>query len=153
MGAVDTPSLSPLYGSCKTSQAGLEKGIIRISARNYESGNSGGPVFYMQNGKLTETEFRCLKPITLSDYEYIIVDLPPLMPVSDAAILSKYIDGFIIVVRHEKSEFAKIQETLHQLEFSGAKVLGFVYNGKALENHYRKSNKYYYYYDYYKKKK
>lgn len=52
MGAVDTPSLSPLYGSCKTSQAGLEKGIIRISARNYESGNSGGPVFYMQNGKL-----------------------------------------------------------------------------------------------------
>ncbi len=86
-------------------------------------------------------------------YEYIIVDLPPLMPVSDAAILSKYIDGFIIVVRHEKSEFAKIQETLHQLEFSGAKVLGFVYNGKNLENHYRKSNKYYYYYDYYKKKK
>ncbi len=52
MGAVDTPSLSPLYGSCKTSQAGLENGIIRISARNYESGNSGGPVFYMQNGKL-----------------------------------------------------------------------------------------------------
>ncbi len=52
MGAVDTPSLSPLYGSCKTSQAGLENGIIRISARNYESGNSGGPVFYMQNGRL-----------------------------------------------------------------------------------------------------
>lgn len=52
MGAIDTPSLSPLYGSCKTSQAGLENGIIRISARNYESGNSGGPVFYMQNGKL-----------------------------------------------------------------------------------------------------
>ena len=52
MGAVDTSSLSPLYGSCKTSQSGLENGIIRISARNYESGNSGGPVFYMQNGKL-----------------------------------------------------------------------------------------------------
>ena len=52
MGAVDTPSLSPLYGSCKTSQAGLENGIIRISARNYESGNSGGPVFYNDNGTL-----------------------------------------------------------------------------------------------------
>ena len=52
MGAEDTYSLSPLYGSCKTSKAGLESGIIRISARNYESGNSGGPVFYNDKGKL-----------------------------------------------------------------------------------------------------
>lgn len=52
MGAIDTSDLSPLYGSCKTSLSGLENGIIRISARNYESGNSGGPVFYMHNGKL-----------------------------------------------------------------------------------------------------
>lgn len=52
MGAVDTRSLSPLYGSCKTSQSGTEDGIIRISARNYESGNSGGPVFYVQNRQL-----------------------------------------------------------------------------------------------------
>ncbi len=52
MGAIDTYSISPLYGSCKTSKAGLEDGIIRISARNYESGNSGGPVFYNEKGKL-----------------------------------------------------------------------------------------------------
>lgn len=84
-------------------------------------------------------------------YDYIIIDLPPLMPVSDAAILSKYVDGYLIVVRHEKSEFTKIQDTLHQLEFSGAKIIGFVYNGKSLENHYSKSKSYYYYYDYYKK--
>lgn len=52
MGAVDTHSLTPLYGSCKTSKHGLEDGVIRISARNYESGNSGGPVFYNNKGKL-----------------------------------------------------------------------------------------------------
>jgi len=52
MGAVDTYSITPLYGSCKTSKAGLEDGVIRISARNYESGNSGGPVFYNDKGKL-----------------------------------------------------------------------------------------------------
>lgn len=92
-----------------------------------------------------------LLEVLRNHYDYIVIDLPPLMPVSDAAILSKYIDGYLIVVRHEKSEFAKIQETLHQLEFSGAKIIGFVYNGKSVDNHYRKSNKYYYYYDYYKK--
>ena len=85
-------------------------------------------------------------------YDYIVIDLPPLTPVSDAAILSRYIDGYLIVVRHEKSEYAKISDTLHQLEFAGARVIGFVYNGKEVEGHYRKSGKYkYYYYDYYKK--
>ncbi len=52
MGAVDTHVLHPLYGSCKTAQSGLDGGIIRIGARNFESGNSGGPVFYYVGGVL-----------------------------------------------------------------------------------------------------
>lgn len=51
-GAVDTYNFNCLYGSCKTSRTGLDDGIIRISARNYESGNSGGPVLYNDKGKL-----------------------------------------------------------------------------------------------------
>ncbi len=51
-GAIDTYNFNCLYGSCKTSRNGLDDGIIRVSARNYESGNSGGPVFYNDNGTL-----------------------------------------------------------------------------------------------------
>ena len=51
-GAIDTYNFNCLYGSCKTSRNGLDDGVIRVSARNYESGNSGGPVFYNDNGKL-----------------------------------------------------------------------------------------------------
>lgn len=51
-GALDTYNFNCLYGSCKTSRTGLDDGIIRVSARNYESGNSGGPVFYNDNGTL-----------------------------------------------------------------------------------------------------
>lgn len=51
-GALDTYNFNCLYGSCTTSRSGLDDGIIRVSARNYESGNSGGPVFYNDNGKL-----------------------------------------------------------------------------------------------------
>lgn len=51
-GAIDTYNFSCLYGSCKTSREGLDDGIIRVSARNYESGNSGGPVFYNVKGQL-----------------------------------------------------------------------------------------------------
>lgn len=51
-GAIDTYNFNCLYGSCKNSRNGLDEGIIRVSARNYEKGNSGGPVFYNDNGKL-----------------------------------------------------------------------------------------------------
>lgn len=51
-GAIDTYNFKCLYGSCKTSRNGLDNGIIRVSARNYETGNSGGPALYNDNGKL-----------------------------------------------------------------------------------------------------
>lgn len=41
---------SCLYGSCQTAERGLHNGLITISARNFEEGNSGGPVFYNDNG-------------------------------------------------------------------------------------------------------
>lgn len=45
-----TESNSCLYGSCQTSGRGLNGGIILITGKNYEHGNSGGPVFYDDNG-------------------------------------------------------------------------------------------------------
>lgn len=41
---------SCLYGSCQTSGRGLNEGLILITGKNYEHGNSGGPVFYNDNG-------------------------------------------------------------------------------------------------------
>lgn len=41
---------SCLYGSCQTAERGLNGGLITISARNFEKGNSGGPVFYNDKG-------------------------------------------------------------------------------------------------------
>lgn len=41
---------SCLYGSCQTSSRGLNDGMILITGKNYEKGNSGGPVFYNDNG-------------------------------------------------------------------------------------------------------
>jgi len=41
---------SCLYGSCQTANRGLNGGLILISAKNYEHGNSGGPVFYNDKG-------------------------------------------------------------------------------------------------------
>ena len=87
-------------------------------------------------------------------YDYIILDFPPATIVSDAASMSRIVDGYLIVVRHNSSEYSKINETLRQMNFADAKILGFVYNGKdEHKKYYRKGkySKYYYNYYYYKK--
>ncbi len=86
-------------------------------------------------------------------YDYIILDFPPATIVSDAALLSGIVDGYLIVVRHNESEFSKINETLRQMQFADAKILGFVYNGKEEhKKYYRKGRYSNYYYNYYYKK-
>ena len=63
-----------------------------------------------------------------AEYDYIVIDLPPVLAVSDPVAVSKYLGGMIIVVRHAKTRRRDIVETIRQLEYAGVKILGFVYN-------------------------
>ena len=82
-------------------------------------------------------------------YDYIILDFPPVSLVSDAVLLSDCVDGYLVVVRQNSSEFSIINETISQMEFANAKIIGFVYNAKLVDS-IGKKNKYYKYYQYYK---
>ena len=84
-------------------------------------------------------------------YDYIIFDFPPINIVSDAVLISNIIDGYIIVVRHKYSEFQKIHETIRQMRFADAKIIGFVYNGIDISKKYYKRSRYYKSSYYYKK--
>jgi S1-C subfamily serine protease len=42
---------NPIYGNCIVGADGLQEGVILITARNFEHGNSGGPVFVQKDGK------------------------------------------------------------------------------------------------------
>lgn len=74
-------------------------------------------------------------------YEYIIVDLPPVNSVTDAAIMAKQLDGMLVVVRHGVTEYREVNNMLSQLRMANAKILGMVYNdapvtGKSYYKHY-----------------
>ncbi|MGN0293513.1 MAG: CpsD/CapB family tyrosine-protein kinase [Lachnospiraceae bacterium] len=70
-------------------------------------------------------------------YQYIIIDLPPVTTVADAAIMSRYIDGFLLVARSASSEHRAISEMLGTLRLAGANIIGFVYNDVSVQdNHY-----------------
>ena len=51
LGATDAEEISPIYGNCIVSSDGLRNGIIYVTDRNFEHGNSGGPVFILKDGK------------------------------------------------------------------------------------------------------
>lgn len=62
-------------------------------------------------------------------FEIIVVDLPPVTAVSDALIVSKHLNGMIVVVRQNYCERSAVGEVVRQLRFAGTKILGFVMTG------------------------
>ena len=65
-------------------------------------------------------------------YDYVIVDLPPVTAVPDASILSKYIDGFLLVVRNRQTRHRYVNEMLKQLKLTESKIIGFTTVGGDL---------------------
>lgn len=83
-------------------------------------------------------------------YDFIILDLPPVTAVTDAIVASHLVDGMIVVVRAGHAVRGGLAETLRQLRLAEAHILGFVFNGaSAGEGKYYKKG--YYKKDYYYK--
>jgi len=60
------------------------------------------------------------------DYDFIILDLPPVNEVSDALVASRLTHGMIMVVRQGYATRSSVGEAMRQLENVGVKMLGFV---------------------------
>ena len=61
-------------------------------------------------------------------FDLVVMDTPPLLATSDAAILGRRADGTLIVVRGGQTQPAAVTESIQQLENVGARVLGTVLN-------------------------
>lgn len=68
-------------------------------------------------------------------YDYIILDLPPVMEVSDALVAAKYVDGMLLVVRQNYCDRVVLGATIHQFKSVDAHLLGLVVNCASDENH------------------
>ena len=79
-------------------------------------------------------------------FDYIILDCPPVTEVIDAALMSQYVDGYVLIVRHGESYHRRINEMLNQLLRVNAKILGFVYVNLPAEDrkYYKKGGGNYY---------
>lgn len=64
-----------------------------------------------------------------ADYDFIIIDGPPIIGLSDALIFGQYSDGAVISVRRDVSRMPKIQQAAALLRDVGIRVIGAVVNG------------------------
>lgn len=78
-------------------------------------------------------------------FEYIILDTPPVLMVTDAQLLSMYSDGVVLVVSAEEVERDAAKRAKELLEKVNAKILGVVLNkAKSTEKMYYDRYNYYY---------
>lgn len=61
-------------------------------------------------------------------YDYIIIDAPPLGSVIDAAIITKVCDGAILVIENNVISYRFAQDVKKQLEMIDCKILGAILN-------------------------
>ena len=102
-----------------------------------------GPKLPFPNEFLLSNDLRKLLELLHEEFDRIIIDTPPMTAVNDASIVSKYVDGTILVVasRNTSSDVAK--DILKNLDENGANMIGSVLTRVRKKDH-RYFNYYYY---------
>jgi capsular exopolysaccharide synthesis family protein len=77
--------------------------------------------------------------------DLVIIDSPPLLPVTDAAVLAQRVDGVLLVLQAGRTRRAEAQHAIERLRQVNANVIGAVLNSVPM----RKGGHYYYYHRYY----
>ena len=73
-----------------------------------------------------------------NEYDYIVIDTPPIQAAADAQILSTKTDGILVVVRAGETKKDSVIDSISKLKKVNANIIGTVLNG--VEN---KNEKYY----------
>lgn len=63
-----------------------------------------------------------------SSFDAVIIDAPPLIPVTDATVLSQHVGGVVVVVGSQKVRQGELERSLNALSMVSANVLGVVLN-------------------------
>jgi capsular exopolysaccharide synthesis family protein len=97
----------------------------------------GGVFDLLRAGTPTENTSRMLHSRNFGDlitkfrknYDIIIIDSPPVLPVPDALIFGRWADGAVLAARYDISRFSQVERARRQLDNAGIAIMGTVING------------------------
>jgi succinoglycan biosynthesis transport protein ExoP len=64
----------------------------------------------------------------MSQFDFVIMDLPPVNRYADAAVLAPKVDGVILVVEADRTPVAEAESAKRSLDRAGARIFGVVLN-------------------------
>ena len=105
---------------------------------------SSGPIPPNPSELLGSKRFAALLDEQENKYDMIIIDSPPVLSATDALLVSKLVDGTIVVTRFGETTFERLQRGIKSMQDVNSNIIGFVMNAVDM----KKSN-YYSYYGYY----
>lgn len=84
----------------------------------------GSPHRILSNGR-----FEKMISEAREEYDYIVLDTPPVLPASEALLFAKVADAVLMCALRDKSRIEQLVQAYHRLESSGANVAGSVLSG------------------------
>lgn len=124
------------------------KDIIRPTFVDHLKIIPSGPLPPNPSELLGSEEMQTLLEKLKEKFEVILFDSPPVIAVTDAAILSTMVDGILLVIKAHETHREAIKRTKSLLDTAEARIFGSLLNGVNFQKTYG-TNYYYYYYHYY----
>ena len=82
---------------------------------------------------LTSPRFKEVLDELRAQYDFVLVDTPPLLAVTDPCVVAPRVDGVVLTMRMSKKSRPKAERAREILSTLGVKVLGVVVNGVTAE--------------------
>ncbi|MEL1134497.1 CpsD/CapB family tyrosine-protein kinase [Desulfitobacterium sp. THU1] len=115
------------------------KGYIRETAVPGVRVITAGPIPPNPAELLSSKSLKYLIGVLSEQFDVILFDTPPILAVTDAAILAQEVDGVVLVLTSSKVTKEQAKRAKELLDQVGAKILGAVLNKVKI-----KANEYYY---------
>lgn len=129
---------SVVSGECKISDAIVPTRYQNVSFLDAELGIPN------PESILGSHRFDDLLSVLSQNYDYVVIDTPPVGAFADAAMIASKTDGTIIVAREDYTDRRELEYAAQQLHAADANILGVALNGQKSS-----SAGYGYYYSYY----
>ncbi len=92
-----------------------------------------GPIPPNPSELLSSDRMRELIRLARGRFDFVVIDTPPLLPVTDATLVGDQVDGVVICLRAGKVTREEARACLDRLKRAGVKVLGVVLNRHLLK--------------------